>query len=321
MPSRDDGNVSSTVALPTTARLSHLLDDPIYKDEIPYEIWADKVASDVERTNVRLNIVPDCPLSDVRSLDDADKPQLDTCGFQWFRQDFPYDAGIHCADDVRTDTQAQRDALDRYLNTMSDFLCETVGCEKVLCWDWRVRRSKLTMPRTKPNIYSLENVDASNLRATKINASHIIHADGSPQWMQKVISKVTTPEEKQLMDSGNYRTRVFTVWRPLVDVVQTDPLVCCDVRTVQESDLDVVQKVMDDTVEESMYLKHREGQQWYWMSNQTRDDVVVMTVWDSRRPSSKKAAVPHVAMVLPEHEPDAKPRESIELRFVAWSRE
>lgn len=142
MPSRDDSNIS-TVALPTTARLSHLLDDPIYKEEVPYEIWADKVPKDVERTNVRLNIVPDCPLTDVRALDDADEPRLDTCGFQWFRQGFPYEAGIHTADDVRTDIQEQRDALDRYLNTMSDFLCETVGCERVLCWDWRVSTTSL----------------------------------------------------------------------------------------------------------------------------------------------------------------------------------
>ena len=77
------------------------------------------------------------------------------------------------------------------------------------------------------------------------------------------------------------------MWRPLVDVVETDPLVCCDTRTVTDSDLDVVQKVMDETVEESMYLKRQKQHQWYWMSNQTRNDVTVMTVWDSNNPSSK----------------------------------
>lgn len=84
-----------------------------------------------------------------------------------------------------------------------------------------------------------------------------------------------------------------SVWRPLVDVVETDPLVCCDTRTVSDSDLDVVQKVMDDTVEESMYLKRRAAHQWYWMSNQTRDDVLVMTVWDSKRPFRKSSKCIH----------------------------
>ncbi|EHK20636.1 uncharacterized protein TRIVIDRAFT_223951 [Trichoderma virens Gv29-8] len=310
-----------SIPLPTTARLSHLCDDPIYKEEVPYEIWADNVPKDIERTNVKLNIVPDCPLTDIRGLDDEDKPQLETCGFQWFHQDFPYHTGLHGADDVNTTTQAQSNTLDGYLTTMSDFLSERLGCEKVVCWDWRVRRSKLTAPRTRPNIYSLEHVDATDLRTTKINSSHIIHADGSPEWMQKVIAKVTTQDEQMWAKGGKYRTRVLTVWRPLVDVVQTDPLVCCDVRTVDESDLDIVQKVMDNTVEESMYLKRREQHQWYWMSDQTRDDVLVMTVWDSRRPLSKSVAVPHCAMVLSQHVPDAKPRESIELRFVVWNAE
>jgi hypothetical protein len=84
-------------------------------------------------------------------------------------------------------------------------------------------------------------------------------------------------------------TDLSSVWRPLVDVVETDPLVCCDTRTVADSDLDVVQKVMDNTVEESMYLKRRTQHQWYWMSNQTRDDVLVMTVWDSKMPSTKSS--------------------------------
>ena len=129
------------------------------------------------------------------------------------------------------------------------------------------------------------------------------------------------------------------MWRPLVDVVETDPLVCCDTRTVEESDLDRVQKILDDSTEESMYLKRQERHQWYWMNAQTRNDVLVMTIWDSKTPDKKSsklthsplhlnlhltsalASVPHCAMVLPEHVPNAKPRESIELRFVIWNYE
>lgn len=67
---------------PKTATLSHLSDDPVYKDEIPYEIWADKVSKDVQRTNVKLNVAPDCPLTDVRTLPEEDQPTLDTWGFE-----------------------------------------------------------------------------------------------------------------------------------------------------------------------------------------------------------------------------------------------
>lgn len=51
--------------------------------------------------------------------------------------------------------------------------------------------------------------------------------------------------------------------------------------------MEIVQKVMNNTVEESMYLKRREGHRWYWMSDQTRNDVIVMNVWDSKTPFAK----------------------------------
>ncbi|KAH6718667.1 hypothetical protein BKA61DRAFT_473338 [Leptodontidium sp. MPI-SDFR-AT-0119] len=302
--------------VPVTATLSHLSDDPIYKEEMPYEIWADNVADDTPRTNIKLNIFPDCALTDVRTLH-GEKPALDSWGFGRFHQSFPYETGPYSAEYVNLPREKQLDVLEKYLETMSGFLREQLGCEKVVCWDWRVRSSKMTASRTSPNIYSLKQEAGQDIRSVKINSSHLV--DGSPQWMQKVVSKVITDEEAAWAETGKYRTRVLTVWRPLVDIVQTDPLVYCDTWTVTDSDLDIVQKVMNDTVEESMYLKPRKEHQWYWMSNQTRDDVVIMTVWDSKRPLSRSAAVPHCAMVLPEHPPGFKPRESIELRFVVWN--
>ena len=280
----------AAVALPTSAQLNHLRDDPVYHDEVPYEIWADNFPEDTPRTNVRLNLVPGCPLTDVRSIaDESQRPTLATAGFEWMHQKFPRETGLWGADDVNTATPAQRQALDRYLVTMAAFLQERLGCAKAVCWDWRVRRSKGTLPRSVPNIYSLQGAakDGEDLRSNKINSSHVIHADGSPAWMQKVVAKVATRDEAAWATAGRYRTRVLTVWRPLVDVVEMDPLVCCDTRTVADNDLDIVQKIMDDTVEESMYLKWRDQHQWYWMSNQTRDEVLVMTVWDSKRPTSR----------------------------------
>jgi hypothetical protein len=185
MPSRTSNSAFSAVPLPTTAILSHLCDDPVYKDEIPYEIWADNVRSDVERTNVKLDLVPDCPLTNARSLSDHDKPTLETCGFQWFHQDFPYHTGLQSADDVRTDTQEHRDALDRYLTTMSDFLREKIGCEKVVCWDWRARFASFLFPcplQLPAGLHSQRCADPS--RAYLICIGPTLQNDASPNSAQ-----------------------------------------------------------------------------------------------------------------------------------------
>lgn len=149
----------TALLLPTTANLSHLSDDPIYKEEIPYEIWANNVPEGAQRTNVKLNIVSDCELTDIRTLDDNSRPELETWGFQWFHQEFPFETGLSSVDDVGTSTAEQRAALDEYLAKMSDFLRERLGCEKVLCWDWRVRSlirlmSQLHYIRTNTDSFS-----------------------------------------------------------------------------------------------------------------------------------------------------------------------
>ena len=101
--------MAATSLLPTTATLSHLSDDPIYKTEMPYEIWADSIADNVPRTNVKLNIIPDCPLTDIRTIaGEENKPKLESWGFQWMHQDFPYHSGLHSASDVDTSTRPWR---------------------------------------------------------------------------------------------------------------------------------------------------------------------------------------------------------------------
>jgi hypothetical protein len=179
--------------IPKTATLSHLRDDRVYEEEMPYEIWADNVSADIQRSNVKLDLVSDIPVTDVRTLGEG-KPELETWGFQWLSQDFPYHTGLHNADYVDYPRHKQLETLEKYLNTMSDFLREKLGCEKVVCWDWRVymyypvfavaltdtmlkvRTSKMTKPRLTPNIYSLKHVEGQDFRSTKINSSHIIHA-------------------------------------------------------------------------------------------------------------------------------------------------
>ncbi|KAM3547704.1 hypothetical protein MY1884_009469 [Beauveria asiatica] len=195
---------------PLTASLSHLCDLPLYKKETPYEIWAENIDSTITKTNVKLEIVHNCALHDVR-------------------------------------------------------------------------RSKSTHPRTKPNIYSLKGKEGNELRATQINSSHLIHSDGSPGFMKKVLASVTAGDDAKWNDTSKYRIRGLTVWCPIVDVVESDPLVLCDIRTVEDSDWDVVEKVLDHSVEEN--------------------------------------SAPHCSMVLRDGDirSNARPRESIELRVLAWN--
>ncbi len=52
-------------------------------------------------------------------------------------------------------------------------------------------------------------------------------------------------------------------------VVENEPLAVCDTQTVQDSDWEMIEKILDEAVEESMYLKRRDRHKWYWMEKQT----------------------------------------------------
>lgn len=66
-----------------------------------------------------------------------------------------------------------------------------------------------------------------------------------------------------------------------MDIVKDSPLTVCDIRSVEESDWLLCDQVHDDRIDESMYLRHRPGHKWYWLSNQTRDEMTLFVVFDS----------------------------------------
>jgi hypothetical protein len=72
-----------------------------------------------------------------------------------------------------------------------------------------------------------------------------------------------------------------SVWRPLIEKVYDAPLTFCDRRSVQENDLLEEDKVHPTHWEEGLYLIHRDDQKWYWLSEQTRDEVAIFMTWNS----------------------------------------
>ena len=76
-------------------------------------------------------------------------------------------------------------------------------------------------------------------------------------------------------------TIVCSVWRPLNRVIRDCPLALCNPHSVQQQNIVTVDKVHPDHVEEGAYLTHAASQEWYYLSDQTRDEVTVFVTWDS----------------------------------------
>lgn len=73
----------------------------------------------------------------------------------------------------------------------------------------------------------------------------------------------------------------YSVWRPLLPIVEDSPLALCDASSVRKEDLLECDKVHADHVGEGLYLKFHQKQKWYWLSKQTREEALVFVTWDS----------------------------------------
>ncbi|KAL2024720.1 hypothetical protein VTK56DRAFT_6921 [Thermocarpiscus australiensis] len=126
-----------------------------------------------------------------------------------------------------------------------------------------------------------------------------------------------TPEEQEGVLSGKLRARIINLWRPRVNHAEDFPLAVLDPTTVDpEKDLVYLDHISQVTVAETMYIRHNPNHRWYWLSNQTPDEAVLFTQYDTHPPAnSLKFGVAHCAFRNLAARPGCPPRQSVELRL------
>ena len=72
------------------------------------------------------------------------------------------------------------------------------------------------------------------------------------------------------------------IWRLLVDAVEDWPLAVCDGQTVERGDLVETDHVRRQYTGSTMYLMHNSRQRFYYMSQQSKHDVLIFKNFDSK---------------------------------------
>lgn len=107
----------------------------------------------------------------------------------------------------------------------------------------------------------------------------------------------------------------INVWRPITGPVQRAPLALADAGSIAPDALLATDQVFPDRVGEIYQLAHQPGQRWYWAPEMERDEVLLIKGWDTKDGVAKYT--PHGAFQIPDQDPNAPPRESIEVRTFA----
>jgi hypothetical protein len=116
------------------------------------------------------------------------------------------------------------------------------------------------------------------------------------------------------------RHMLLNVWRPIV-MVESAPFAVCDASTVRREDLFDSEVVggLGDFNRRSLWgfnLAYDPGHRWYWVPHMQPWEALVFKLFDSDPDAVQFTA--HSAFEDPDTPPDAAPRQSIEVRTIAY---
>ena len=113
------------------------------------------------------------------------------------------------------------------------------------------------------------------------------------------------------------RFAIIQVWRPINHPVESHPLAICDAQTVKPETLVVNERRYPDRVGQTYAITYDPDQRWYWFPRMRPDEALVFKVYESLRDGRARWTA-HTAFKDPTAPPHARPRESIEIRTLAF---
>ena len=113
------------------------------------------------------------------------------------------------------------------------------------------------------------------------------------------------------------RFAIVQCWRPIRHPVETFPLALCDARSMVFDDFIVSERRYPNRVGQTYAVRYNANHQWYWFPRMRRDEALVFKVFDSERDGGARWTA-HTAFEDPTSPPNARPRESIEIRTLAF---
>lgn len=131
-----------------------------------------------------------------------------------------------------------------------------------------------------------------------------------PQRVRDIV-----PDEAE--DLLKRRFAIVQVWRPIRHPVETFPLAICDARSVAFDDFIISERIYQDRKGQTYACAYNPNHHWYWFPRMRREEALVFKVYDSQKEGVARWTA-HTAFEDPTTPPNARPRESIEIRTLAF---
>jgi hypothetical protein len=113
------------------------------------------------------------------------------------------------------------------------------------------------------------------------------------------------------------RFAIVQVWRPIRHPVESWPLAIADAQSLSPADMVVTERRYPDRIGQTSAITWNPEHRWYWFPRMRSDEALVFKVYESLRDGRARFTA-HTAFADPATPPHARPRESIEIRTLAF---
>jgi hypothetical protein len=204
---------------------------------------------------------------------------------------------------VRHDTEVKNffdaDEIERvYYPEMEALIKAESGANRVVVFDHTIRTADRAFR------------EQHKLRETVQRAHNDYTEWSGPQRLRDILPD----EADELMKR---RFAIIQVWRPIRYPVENHPLAIADARTVSPEDFVLSERRYPNRVGQTYAIAYNPAHKWYWLPRMARNEALVFKVYDSVKDGRARWTA-HTAFDDPTSPPNARPRESIEIRTLAF---
>jgi len=216
----------------------------------------------------------------------ADSLSLDREGFALRRHDTAV-----------ADFYDEKQVRDVYYPEMERLVADVTGAEKVIVFDHTIRTAERAVER--------------GLRAPV----QMVHNDYTDKSGPQRVRDLLPAEEAEAR--LKHRFVEINVWRPIKGPVQAWPLALADGGSIAPADVIPCDLIYADRTGEILYGIYNPDHRWNYFPRMERHEAALIKCFDSLKDGRARFSL-HTAFEDPTTAPDAPPRESIEIRTLAF---
>lgn len=144
-----------------------------------------------------------------------------------------------------------------------------------------------------------------------------VHNDYT-EWSGPERVRDLLPNESE--DLLKHRFAVVQVWRGMLNPIVRAPLAMCDAQSIAKEDLIPTVRPHPDRLGETYHLTYNPDHRFFYYPDMQPDEAIIFKCYDSKQDGRARFSA-HSAFDDPNTPDDAPPRESIEIRTLAFFNE